>query len=140
MQFAIHLDRKVLEIMEYSEEIAIQDMKVLRVKYIEELNDHTFQVFRKEWQAEKFLDKYNSTLKSLKCIKGLPRMPGMKYSRRYLTLASMGVKLSTVRHYRKDWEPGTLFRFCDQTYYVLCELRSITKHKNGWKYDYSVME
>lgn len=131
------------EVYEYDNDTVQKDLDHYNASHWMDLIDHDWKVFKTETDANKFVTQYNQTLKRLNKLKtsvNLKGLPCLLYKRRYLVLSALGLKLVTKRDYlKKNLLPGDLFYFHDQTYYLICELKKITKNKEGlYEYEFIV--
>jgi hypothetical protein len=137
--YCIDLDSKRPEVLEYGEQALAIDLKEYQASDPLELQDFDRRVFKNDSDAEQFLDKYNAILNALDlyCRRSADA-PCILYKRRYIVLAILGLKTYTERHYRKDWQPGQIFYFHDQTYFLRCRLKSIVSIGDGYRYHYDL--
>jgi hypothetical protein len=139
--FCIDLERSKPEVMEYSGQVLKNDMAYFKANTPLDLDSFDWRVFLSESQAETFLEKYLKVLKNLDNDKicHSRKLPAMLYKRRYIVLTLLGLKLKTVRHYKKDWKPGQLFNLNDQTFFLTVRLKKITPLPNGeFKYEFTL--
>lgn len=139
--FCIDMEKSKPEIMEYTKAILEDDMAYFGVKNAMALDDCDWRVFQTEAAAEKFLAKYNETLEKLKRGEFCKSrdLPCLLYRRRYLVQSAMGLKLNTVRHYKKPWKKGDLFNLHDQTIFLTVRVKSIVETSDGgFKYNFEL--
>ena len=125
--YCIDLDEKCPEVLLFKKSDLQLDLNFNDLKYPEELSDYDRKVFVTQDEAEAYLltfQTYFEVLKKQSCYK-TKDVPHMLLKRRYLVQTLMGQKTSTIRNYRKNWIPGQMFNFHDQTYFLTVELINI---------------
>lgn len=125
----------------YEVETIRDDLEYTGLKSVDALASIDRHIFRNATDADSFLASYNSTLVKLSnaeiCLNR--KLPAMLYKRRFIVLALLGLKFSTIRKYRKAWTPGQLFNLHDQTYFLTVRLLSIEELDGGnFKYNYEL--
>lgn len=132
--FYVNLEAKTPRVFEVFKDFANEALSESKGRQFD------FRLFETEIEAEKFIEKYNQALQSLKTLKNeSPKVPCILYKRRYLVLSKMGLKNFTVRDYKKPWEPGQIFAFHDQTYFLKAKLIHLYKVEDGYRYDFQVL-
>ena len=127
------------EVFEFHERDLVKLCEHYNVTDPMQLDDHDSKVFNSETKADAWLARYLELLRGLPKLKTKPPgVPCMLLKRCYLPQVLMGEKLATWRSYRKDWKPGQLFAFHDQTNYVIVRLLKISDTDEGWRYDYEL--
>ena len=106
-----------------------------------ELSEYDFRTFEVESDADSFLERYNSILKSLDnaLICKSRTLPAMLYKRRYIVQSIMRVKSQTFRHYRTSWKENDLVNLHDQTFFLTVKIIRISKIENQWRYDFELV-
>ena len=140
--YYIDLEAKHLEVEAYDSDCLAEDMEFFGVKNALELSDVDWRVFDSKEKADSWLKKYERTLNALdnKKLCQSRQLPAMIYRRRYIVQALLKEKLFTERHYlKKNWKPGDLFNFHDQTYFLTVRLTKITElKKDKFRYEYEI--
>lgn len=142
--YCIELDSKKPEVLELSGEELEFDMKFYNAKKPTDLSDVDRRVFDTEEQADEFYKIYMETLKSLdnKKICHSRDLPCMLYKRRYIVQSLLGEKMSTDRHYKKNWKTGDLINLHDQVFFLTVKIKKITEMKDDdgifYRYDFEL--
>lgn len=145
--WSIDLDRKPLQICEFSGQELINDLKYNGVKDPEKLTDYDRVVFNDCAKAERFFKKYKKILSQLEnskiCLN--KEIPVILYKRRYIVQSIMGIKNQTYRDSPRvikmmsQVSVGEYFNLFDQTYFLTVKLTRKSKKKDGsYKYEFVV--
>jgi len=138
--FAVCLYTKNPFIIEISAKEIKLDMEHYNASTPEEMSDENIRVFSDATKAAEFLELYLKTLKNLdnKKLCKNKNAPNLLFKRRYIVLALLGLKLSTVRKgQRKSLKIGQLVNLYDQTYFYTVRLiNEENLGKGQWKYTY----
>ena len=135
------LDRRPI-VREYEKKYLNEDLTEADTSDVMDLDEPDWRVFKDPKHAHEFLARYlhilNHELDNEKiCL--MKNIPCMLYKRRYIVQSMMGVKMSTFRHYKRDWKPGQLINLHDQTYFLTVQIERIVKIKDGeWRYDFTI--
>lgn len=145
--YAIDTETKALDIMEYDEDSLSEDLKFFGVKNALQLDSPDWKVFSSLENAEDWKLKYVRTMrllngKTYKKSESFSGLPCLLYKKRWIAQAILGDKLSTQRHFSKDWKVGDKFYFHDQTNFILCVLTKPIKEvgKSQFKYEYKIVK
>lgn len=139
--YYIDLDVARPDIFHFSGDELEYDMAAYKAKTVLDLDGFDRRIFKKEADAERFLDRYIDIKNGLKNsrICRSRHLPAMLYKRRYIVQTLMGDKMHTVRSYKKAWRPGILFNLHDQTYFLTVRLSRILDLGNGeYKYEFDL--
>lgn len=135
------LDREPI-VSEYEKRYLNEDLTEADTSDVMDLDEPDWRVFKDPKHAHEFLARYLHILRheldnDKICV--ARNIPCMLYKRRYIVQSLMGVKMSTFRHYKKDWKPGQLINLHDQTYFLTVRIERIVKTKDGeWRYDFTI--
>ena len=139
--YYVELARPKLAVYEFEPDNLNELLDVDGLSHPMELNNYDTRVFNSESDAEKFLKRYEFTLKGLNnaTICRSRKLPAILYKRRYIVLSLMGLKMQTFRHYRKNWKVGDCFNLHDQTYFLTVRLtKPISETPDGFRYDFEL--
>lgn len=138
--FCIDLDKST-EILEFHPSEYNKDLESFKKNSVYELQDYNRRIFRTESEASKFRLEYLTALRALdnSRICKSRDLPCMLYKRRFIVLSLLGLKNQTFRHYKRNFERGTLFNLHDQTYFLTVRLDELIEHKkNLFEYRFSL--
>ena len=139
--FIIDLNKKDPKVDDYLIDDIQFDLDHFGYKEPMQLDSYDFKIFVTQKKAEEWLKIYKKILTGLdnKDICRSRDLPAILLKRRYMVQALMGEKLQTYRKYSKDWKPGQLFNFHDQTFFLTVKLITLEKDgKNGYCYKYKL--
>jgi hypothetical protein len=129
-----------LEVCQYDQSDLKNELEKFKADRPEKLSDHDRHVFSSDEAAEKFLSEFKKKHDEL--IKNFSKKkdfrPCLLYTRRYLVLALMGLKLGTARKYDKKWNIGQPFYLYDQIIFLPAELTSLEKKGNFYHYNFKL--
>jgi hypothetical protein len=143
--YCVDLDSSCPEVLEFSGSELHADLVYYNVSNPVDLSDYERRIFRNEVEAEAFVKSYNEVLSNLDkyCKRSNTRdttIPCMIYKRRYIALSILGLKLQTVRHYKKRWQPGQFFNLNDQCYFLTVRLLKLSEYGSShYKYEFEVV-
>ena len=132
MYYHIDLTARKPTISEYFGETLKNDLKRENLKNPLDLSCHEFKVFKDLDSAVNYYNLYYDTLENLdnsKICKNR-KLNSLRLKRFYIVQVFLKEKIYSYQAKNKNWKKGDLFNFHDQTFFITCELISITKTEN----------
>ena len=139
--YIVDLSRNKLQIDLYDNETIQNDLDFFGFTEVQELQDAEWRIFETEKKAQKFINDFEKTKKNLnndKICKSRS-IPCLLYKRKYMIMSLMKLKMSTQRHYFKDFKPGQLINLHDQTFFLTVKIKKVEKlADNNYQYDFEL--
>jgi hypothetical protein len=138
--FGLNLRRPILEVEMYS---PARIRRLIEDDGATSLKDYTgydVPLFKDDVSALNFAREFKAARAQLVPLKkNTQKVPMILLKRHYMILTMLGLKMQTYREYRKNWTPGQLFGFHDQTYCLVVRLKSLTETSDGFCYKFDLV-